>query len=413
MAIRLRFLLLIFIVIVMFPLTGNAFGVLTHEAIIDAAWDKSILPLLKKKYPSSTDEDLKLAHAYAYGGSVAPDMGYYPRGSKQFTDLVHYVRSGDMVNALLKNARNLNQFAFALGFLSHYDADKYGHPIATNRSVPLVYPKLKAEFGNVVTYDEDELSHMRMEFGFDVLQVAKGNYASQTYREGIGFKVDTAVLAKAFYEVYGLDIYEVHNNHFSQSVETFRWVVANIFPLLTRQAWATKKSLITELDSTATAARFNYKMKQRNYDKTYGTGYKRPGFFPSLVSYLIRVLPKLGPLKALKFKMPTAEAEKYFTQSFDTIMHYYIDNIARVSDQGIQLEDIDFDTGRPTAQCEYELADIAYSDLLIAWSAKNFVNMPATLKANITNHFAGVKPLASHGKYCGRFFNALEQIRRQ
>ena len=155
------------------PFSLRALGVLTHEAIIDASWDKSILPLLKARYPAATQEEQKEAHAYAYGGAVAPDMGYYPFGSELFTNLVHYVRSGDMINALLKDAHNINEYAFALGFLSHYNADNYGHPMATNRSVPLVYPKLAKKYGNVITFADNRISHMRMEFGFDVLEVAK------------------------------------------------------------------------------------------------------------------------------------------------------------------------------------------------------------------------------------------------
>src|SRR5438045_1510084 len=135
---------IIFVVLLfLLPFYGSAFGVLTHEAIVDAAWEASILPLLKTKYPSSTAEEQKEARAYAYGGAVAPDMGFYPFGSTLFTNLVHYVRSGDMVSALLKDAENINRYAFALGFLSHYNADEYGHPLATNKSVTLVYPKLR------------------------------------------------------------------------------------------------------------------------------------------------------------------------------------------------------------------------------------------------------------------------------
>ena len=225
------------------PFSGKAFGVLTHEAIIDAAWEQSIVPLLKQRFPLATSEEIKEAHAYAYGGAVAPDMGYYPAGSKFFTDLVHYVRSGEMVTSLFKNAANINQYAFAIGSLSHYNADNYGHSLATNRSVGLVYPKLAEKFGSSINYAQNKIGHVRMEFGFDVLQVARGNYASPSYRDFIGFKVDTAVLSKAFSETYGLDINKVFSNHFGRSVETFRWVVANVFPLLTCRHGRQKKVL--------------------------------------------------------------------------------------------------------------------------------------------------------------------------
>jgi hypothetical protein len=398
------------LIFVLLPFNSPALGVLTHEAIVDAAWDNALLPLLKQRYPGATAEDIKLAHAYAYGGAVAPDMGYYPGGSKFFTNLVHYVRSGEMVNALVRQAADLNQFAFALGFLSHYNADNYGHPLATNLSVPLVYPKLQHRFGNSVTYADDRLSHIRMELGFDVLEVAKGNYVSQSYREFIGFKVDTAVLARAFKEVYGLDINVVHQQHFSRSVETFRWVVANVFPLITRQAWATKKKTILEQDSTATAQRFNYKMRQNIYDKDFGTGYKRPGFFPSFISFIIRVLPKVGPLRPLKFKVPTEAAEKHFAQSFDTIMHYFIMDIKKIDKNYPGKKDTDVDTGKPTRLCEYPLADETYAELVIALNTQNFSGMSPALKDNIAAFYKG-QDNSSSTKRCAPFRAALEALR--
>lgn len=396
------------------PIAGKAYGVLTHEAIIDAAWEKSIVPLLKQKYPATTAEQLKEAHAYAYGGAVSPDMGYYPSGSKLFTDLVHYVRSGDMVKALLKNAVNVNQYAFALGFLAHYNADKYGHPLGTNRSVPLVYPEVKEKHGNYVTYAQDKLSHIRVEFGFDVLQVAKGNYASQSYREFIGFKVDTAILAKTFYEVYGLNINELFENHFNRSVETFRYVVANVFPLITRSAWAAKKGEIRKQDSTATAERFNYKMRQRNYKKTFGTGYKRPGFFPTFISFIIRVLPKVGPLRALKFRAPGPEAEKYFIESFDSVLHHYSLQLSQLQTQPVLLPDLDFDTGKPTERCEYPLADIAYSDLVLKHKETDFRNLPYALQQDITKFYLSMNSTeikTGNLKYCNSFQSAFSELK--
>ena len=401
---------LLFFSLLVLPSITRAFGVFTHEAIIDVAWESHLVPLLKKSYPTSTAEELKIAHAYAYGGAVVPDMGYYPSGSKLFTDLVHYVRSGDMVNALLSEASTLNELAFALGYLSHHYADKYGHPLATNLTVPILYPKIKRRFGDKVTYADDELSHMRMEFGFDVLQVATGNYASQSYREYIGFKVDTAVLSRAFTAVYGLDINAVHNQHFFRSVETFRWVVANVLPLVTRQAWATKKKAIMEADSTATSQRFNYKMKRKLYNKNFGTGYKKPGFFPTLISYFIRILPKIGPLAPLKFKVPDEETEKYFVQSFDTIQRYYALHLTQMKAGEPKLSDVNYDTGKPTELCEYSLADAAYTELLLVWYKKGLTTMPASLKSDVLQFYARTKtPVAS--TRCDKFLQALQELR--
>src|SRR5690349_4436184 len=175
-----------------------AYSVLTHEAIIDSLWDTTIKGLLFKRFPDSTPEQLVEAHAYAYGGSIIQDMGYYPFGSKLFTDLLHYVRSGDFVINLIHESQDLNEYAFSLGALAHYAADNTGHPLATNPGVSLLYPKLRAEFGNKVTYADDPLSHIKTEFAFDVLQVAKGHYASNSYHEFIGFKVAKPALQRAF-----------------------------------------------------------------------------------------------------------------------------------------------------------------------------------------------------------------------
>jgi hypothetical protein len=185
------------------------YSVLSHEAIIDASWDKSIKPLLLQKFPETTSDELLSAHAYAYGGAVTPDIGYFPLGSKLFTELLHYVRSGDFVTTLLDEAQNVQEYAFALGVMCHYNADKYGHPIGVNPSAPLVYPKVHAKYGDYVTYEQDPLSHIRTEFGFDVLQTGRGNYAPEAYHDFIGFKIATDALERAFAKTYGL----THQRH--------------------------------------------------------------------------------------------------------------------------------------------------------------------------------------------------------
>ena len=396
------------------PFTVSAYGVLTHEAIVDASWDKSMVPLLKEKFPGATDSALQEAHAYAYGGAVAPDMGFYPFGSKLFTNLVHYVRSGDMVNALLRDACTLNEYAFALGFLSHYVADNYGHPLATNRSVPLVYPKLEKKYGHLITYADDRIAHMRMEFGFDVLEIAKGNYASQNYHNFIGFKVDTAVLARAFRETYQLDINAVFKNHFQLSVETFRWIVANIFPALTKAGWVAKKHTIGKQDPTKATKHFSYKMRQKQYDKQFGKGYKRPGFKAALLSYLIRVLPKVGPTRALRFKAPTPQAEKYLEQSIDTVLHYYSVHLQQLKAHQLHLKDKDYDTGNLTANCEYSLANQTYTQWVLRLKESDFKNVDDGARQNIIHFFdlpAAGKIQAQKKNDCEQFYDAYEQLR--
>ena len=125
------------LVVAFFSVFGSAYSVLTHEQVVDLLWKNQIQPLLLKRFPSATEDDLAKAHAYAYGGSLIQDMGYYPFGSKFFSDLVHYVRSGDFVQALLRDSYDVNEYAFALGALSHYAADNSGHP-AINQVVAIV-----------------------------------------------------------------------------------------------------------------------------------------------------------------------------------------------------------------------------------------------------------------------------------
>ena len=146
---------------------GFGYSVLTHEEIVDLLWSSQIQPLILRRFPGLTDEQIKEAHAYAYGGSVIQDLGYYPFGSTQFSDLVHYVRSGDFVRAMIDQSRDEKEYAFALGALAHYVADVDGHP-AVNQAVALHYPKLRARYGNRVTYAEDKAAHLKTEFGFDV-----------------------------------------------------------------------------------------------------------------------------------------------------------------------------------------------------------------------------------------------------
>jgi len=396
------------------PVYGYSLGVLTHEAIIDAEWDNVIVPFLKSNFPSSTDSELTGARAYAYGGAVTPDMGYYPFGSRLFTNLVHYVRSGDIAEALLKDADSLNSLAFALGFLSHYYADVYGHPMATNKSVPLVYKRMQKKFGNVVTYADNNISHIRMEFGFDVLEVAKGNYASKSYHDFIGFKIDTALLAKAFFEIYSLSLDDVFHHRLKLSVETFRFMIANVFPAITKTAWASKNKKHFAADSTMTSKRFRYKMHLKQYNNDFGTGYKRPGFFATGFALMIKVVPKVGPLRALHFKVPTAEAEKYFDVSFDTIVLHYSNNIKFISQKKYSIIDKDYDTGKPTEECEYILADETYNNWLLTLSDAKFKTVSAPVKHNIITYYGSMQAPPQNKKYktCNAVYEALLALKQ-
>lgn len=370
------------------PLSSFAYSVLTHEALIDASWKDFFLPLLKKKYPNAAEQELKDARAYAYGGAVAPDMGYYPFGNALFTNLVHYVRSGDMVEALVGEAQNINQYAFALGCLCHYNADNYGHPLGVNRSVPIQYPKLKEKYGNEITYAEDKKSHLQTEFSFDVLQMARGNYANEDYHNYIGFKVDTEVLSRAFEKTYGLQLSDVFHHRLGLAVETFRWSVKDVIPFATKAAWATKKNDIKKLNPSANLKTFRYRMHRSQFRNEFGKDYKSPGFFPTVFSFIVHVLPKAGPLRALKFRTPTPQTERNYIESFDTSLGHYGKDLKQLQTRKLNLSDKDFDTGHPTEPGEYPLADKAYAQLVLELKKDDFKNMNATVRQSILNFYS-------------------------
>jgi len=370
------------------PRQAEGYSVLTHQAIVDVTWDKFIQPVLLKKFPLATTDQLNEAHAYAYGGAIAPDMGYYPFGSQFFTNLVHYVRTGDFVSALLNEAQDIDEYAFALGVLCHYYADKYGHPIGTNRCVPLVYDKDREKFGSAVTYEQDPVSHIRMEFGFDILQTARGNYASEKYHSFIGFQISRPVLERAFLKTYGLDINNVFKD-FALAISTFRWVIKDLFPVITRAAWASRKSEIVKSNPGISRRKFEYKMHKANYYHEYGKKHEKPGFFPGLLAKVVFILPKVGPLKDLKIKVPGPEAEKIFIQSFDTVQVHYTLALKKIPSKNNSLENIDFDTGNDTEPGEYILADQTYTELLLRLKKDNFSHVNENLKQSIFKFYAG------------------------
>jgi hypothetical protein len=381
---KLIFTVLIFICLSVSP--ASAFSILAHEAIIDAEWVSHIRPMLLKKYPNSTLDDLKNAHAYAYGGCLVADMGYMPFGQPYFTDLVHYVRSGDFVITMISEAQNLNEYAFALGAMSHYMADKYGHSLGTNQSVPLANPDLKAKFGNVVTYADDHTSHSRMELAYDVIQTARGHYATTEYHDFIGFSMAKPVLERAFLKTYGQELIVVFPN-FESTVSTFRWGVRDLFPAILHDAWKAKKKEIRKMDIHARHKDFKFKMPKKMYDKEFGTDYTRPDFKARAVALIIRILPKIGPLKKFSFKYPGMESEKLFTKSMDSILVNYAVALNSADNQKLTLANIDFDTGKPSIANEYRLADRTYNELLLHLQEDKFAHINSLLQKNILNYY--------------------------
>src|SRR3984957_19113235 len=276
---------------------SSAYSVLTHEEIVDLLWADEIRPLLLARYPALSEDQIKEAHAYAYGGAVIQDLGYYPFGSREFSNLVHYVRSGDFVRELLLESQDVNEYAFALGALSHYAADIAGHP-AVNRSVAIAYPKLQAKYGKSVRYAQDKTAHLKTEFGFDMVQVAKNRYASQQYHAFIGFQVSKPLLERVFPLVYGLELKDVLT-HEDLAVGSYRFSVSRMIPRMTQVALqAHKKDLMRETPDFAKRKSL-YRLSRSDYERRGGKDYVKPGIGTRILSTLLRYMPKIGPFKAM------------------------------------------------------------------------------------------------------------------
>ena len=372
--------------------TCPAYSVLAHEAIIDAAWKDDIEPALLSRFPQATPEALRQAHAYVYGGAIIQDLGYYPFGSKFFSDLVHYVRSGDFVLALISESRDLNEYAFALGALSHYAADTAGHQGATNRAVAMMYPKLAKKYGPVVTYEDNPSAHMKVEFGFDVDQVAEGNYAPKAYHDFIGFEVSKPVLERAFEKTYALELSDVFSR-VDLAIGSYRHAVSNVIPKSTKVAWHLKKDELKKSHPSETKAQYIYNISGSAYQQEWGHVYEKPGFGAKLKAFFSHLVPKVGPFSALAFHPPTPAVEQLYMHSFNETLDRYRALLLAQREGQLRLADANFDTGALTAAATYRLTDETYAKLLDKVSGRP---IPDDLRSDILNYYQDLsKPYAT------------------
>jgi hypothetical protein len=291
-----------------------AYSLLTHEQLIDLTWHDSIVPLLLSRYPNLTPADLENARAYAYAGCVIQDIGYYPFGDKAFSNLTHYVRTGDFVVNLFRNAANANELAFAVGALSHYIGDSIGHAQATNLAVPIEFPKLADKFGRVVNYAEGPHQHVQTEFAFDIDQIAHHRLAPLHYLRHVGLRVPVRQLALAYYQTYGI------TENFGKTgrrinVRGYRFAVHGLIP---RVAYALTilhrnheppETPSPDLDAiqkevAAVSARDNW---------NHWRG--KAGIGTYTLAGILYVIPKIGPLSLIAIKGPTSATEADYLHS--------------------------------------------------------------------------------------------------
>jgi hypothetical protein len=374
----------------LFAAPSRAYSVLSHEAIVDAAWNTNIKPLLLKRFPNASEEELREAHGYAYGGAIIQDMGYYPHGSMFFSDLAHYVRSGDFVHIMLQDSKDVNEYAFALGAMAHYAADNDGHRLGVNRAVPVLYPKLKKKHGDFVTYEDDPLAHVKTEFGFDVLEVAKERYAPQSYHDFIGFQVAVPLLEQAFRETYGLELREVLDDE-GKVMGSYRRDVSKLIPRATRIAWTLKKKEIKSDVPGITKSRFLYNLSRSSYEHEWGKDYQRPSYWDRFLAFLYKIIPKWGPLRVLQLRTPTPATEKMFQTSFNSTMDRYRKLLKECGEGHVDLPNDNFDVGEPTGPGKYRMNDDAHAKLLEKLAEQNFSNVSPELRSELLDFFADPK----------------------
>ena len=392
----------------------SGYSVLTHEQVVDLMWNDQIQPLLLKRFPAATELDLQKAHAYAYGGCVLQDMGYYPFGNRFFSDLVHYVRSGDFVEALLQDSTDLDEYAFALGALSHYASDNSGHPVI-NHVVALEFPKLKKKYGDTVTYADDPKAHIRTEFGFDMVQVAKNRYTSDRYHDLIGFEISKPLLERAFLETYGLKLDDVFGS-VDLAIGSYRRSVGTLIPEMTRVALLSRHDVIVKDTPNFSKKQFLYHLSRSNYEHEWGTVYRKPGIGSRILALFLRLIPKVGPFKAVNFKIPTQQTEDMYIKSVNQTIENYSGLLAAVKSGKLELPNRDCDTGRETRAGEYALTDETYARLVEKLAGKKSDLASSGLRENLAQFYSDRNaPIATrkNAKAWRKLQDELEQLKQR
>ncbi|MBY0276761.1 zinc dependent phospholipase C family protein [Candidatus Binatia bacterium] len=365
---------------------ARAFSVLAHQAVIDRSWDESIVPKIRQRFPAATPDEIAQARAFAYGGSHVADLGYFPFGSRLFSDLLHYVRSGEFVTALLDDAGNVQELAFALGAASHYVADTIGHAEATNRVVPELDPDLRARYGEVVTYADSSSAHMETEFRFDVLQLARSRQSPDLFRHAIAFEIAEPLLDRAFRSTYGLGLDDVFVST-DVAITTYRWGFRELLQEATGIAWQLYQADIQRIDPQASAEQFVSSMSRADFEKQFGDSYREAGYFARAFAWLVKLVPEVGPLESLPYKALPQEAQDRFRSAFDDVLREYRAVVARARRPGTTLENRNLDTGRPSLRGDYAPADEAWAQLVETLDEHDFAAASSAVRAAVVRHY--------------------------
>lgn len=372
------------------PKTGHAYSVLTHEELIDLAWNDSIRPLLLAKFPGATEAQLREAHSYAYGGSAIQDMGYYPFGRHFFSDLTHYVRSGDFVALMFRDARTIDEYAFAIGALSHYLGDSIGHSRVINPATALEFPKLERKFGKSVTYDESPHGHIRTEFAFDVEEISGKEFAPPEYLRHIGLNVPRDFMNRVFLETYGFETREVLGRA-HPALRSYKRSVRKVIPAFAEAEVVLHSGQFPARPSDSAYRTFSERVSKTNYERHWKRDFRGPGFKAHLFAVLVFIVPKVGAISDLAIKIPTPDTEAWYIESVNRTVDVFrgiLDSQRKGVDPPLTLANIDLDTGDRVKPGAYKLSDETYAQLLRRLTLKPDRRIPPGVKRNIEAYYS-------------------------
>jgi hypothetical protein len=389
-----------------------AFSFLTHETIIDATWVSGIKPVLLAKYPNTTTAEFETAHAFAYGGCVIQDAGYYPLGHPPFSDLAHYVRTGDFITNLIRQAHNVNELAFALGALSHYVGDTIGHMDAVNPSVAIEFPNLEQKYGPVVTYEEGSHQHVRTEWAFDIDQLSHARFAPAVYLRNVGFRVPRQLLERAFYVTYGLQLSRVIGNE-GHAVASYDWAVRQFLPRISyAEVLLHRKSFPPDEDLPGFHT-FADRLKKASADNGWEQYRKHTvSFRTRMVAFVIFILPKVGILSDLSIRGPTRDSEEKYVEAVNAAIDRYqqlLGELGQKEKDGFSVPDLDLDTGYPSRPGTYRLMDETYATLLKEVTDKTAAP-PLGLRQNILAYYSNPDAPISTKKHPKKWAQVQQEL---
>ena len=371
----------------MVPSICQAFSVVAHQAVVDQAWEGTLLPAIRQRFPSATQQELEDAHAYARGGSHLPDLGYFPLGNHLFTNLLHYVRTGDFYEKALNEARSPQEYAFALGMLAHYEVDTIGHPEATNLAVPIIYPKLDQKYGASVTYADSPSAHLETEFRFDVLEISRQHGTPNLFEDSIAFKVPKGFLQRVFLETYGLKLDDLFVNY-DVALNTYRWGFRILIHEGTGIAWELYREDIETLQPGIKRAQFVHAMSRADFVQQFGKAFLEPSYFAQFIGFLGNLVPNIGPLKRLPYKPLPDNVKQFYFRAYRNASDQYLKQVSlAVSGGRLVLPNLILDTGEPAHAGTYAPADRAYAELLDHHAQDHFAHMPKALADDMLGHF--------------------------